>query len=405
VPNPGIPISVDRQRALDRFQFYSRLPDCLDWARGLETNHLREFADSFSFDLLNLAVLAGRLIRYAGITPESYFTRHDIIDVTVDAEAYFVMLQTACDTMADVICTLAVSSKKRKQAPRESFHRLQNWAKDQLGSHQPRINVDYARIIARDFPWFTELNAIRTKLVHRGNTVWIYTEGCGFEWSLNGAGSQIRRGTDLLTSLQSLTRDMLNFSNELSLLVASDEELQSQPEKRIIDGLNVPAFHHLLDKYARPVDSENLILAAHSLMACRGYVEAAFIGYPDGFWWTSLMEISRALGRGMRASRVFVRSTGAISDCRFVFANSAGNFGIVATDIAKDDSEWRKGITESARALRDDYVTDGIVIVARRAEGDFPSHLEEFPTILSDDAQAVAKACLAGWRIPADEAS
>ena len=98
------------------------------------------------------------------------------------------------------------------------------------------------------------------------------------------------------------------------------------------------------------------------------------------------MEISRALGRGMRASRVFVRSTGAISDCRFVFANSAGNFGIVATDIAKDDSGWRKGITESARALRDDYVTDGIVIVARRAEGDFPSHLEEFPTILSDDA-------------------
>ena len=90
----------------------------------------------------------------------------------------------------------------------------------------------YAQLIARDLPWFTDLNGIRTKLVHRGNTVRILTDGSGLDWRLEGADSEDSLPADLLTSLQSLTREMLEFSNDLSLVVATDEQLKSHPQRR-----------------------------------------------------------------------------------------------------------------------------------------------------------------------------
>jgi hypothetical protein len=400
MPNLGIPTTVKRQRALNRFQFYPRLVDALYWASGPNAEHLRELADSFSSDLLNLAVLSGRLMRSAAMRPGGYFSNHDLIDIGVDVESFFVMLQTACDVMADVVCTLGV--RKKGQAPHESFHRLQNWAARELKSSQPRIKNEYAQLITSDLPWFTELNAIRTKLVHRGNTVRIFTDGLGFAWKLDGADSENTPPTDLLTSLQALTRNMLEFSNDLSLLTAPDEQLQSHPQKRIIDGLYVPALDHLLNQYTRPVESEDLYLTADCLRACRGYIEAAFIGYPDGFWWTCVVEISRVFAP-MRASRVFVRSHGAISDCRFVFTDHPRNFGIIACDVAKDDHEWRRGVADSARGLRDDYVTAGVAVVTRYAESQPPAFLEDIPLVVADDPAAIAKGCLAAWGIPRPE--
>jgi hypothetical protein len=201
----------------------------------------------------------------------------------------------------------------------------------------------------------------------------------------------------LLISLQSLTQGMLSFSNDLSLLVATDEELSNQPQKRIIDGLHVPALYHLLEHYTAPPDSDDATLTAHCLGACRGYAEAAFIGYPNGFWWSCMLQISRMLGCPMRASRVFVRSTGAISDCRFVFTDGPRNFGIIACDIAEDDPKWREGAMDSARGLRDDYVTAGVVVLARYAEGTPPPMLEDVPVVIADNPDAIAKGCLAAW--------
>jgi hypothetical protein len=396
MPNLGIPTTVKRGKALNRYQHYLRLSDALYWTQGPHADHLRELADSFSSDLLNLTVLSGRLIRSTGMRPGSHFIEHDLIDIGVEAESYFVLLQTACDVMADIICTLAV---KQGQAPSDSFHRLKNWAEKQLASNQPRIKAEYGQLIARELPWFGELNRVRTQLVHRGNTVWIYTDGLGFLWKLDGAGADDRPHTDLLTSLQSLTRDLLAFSNDLSRLIASDEELQHQPQMRIIDGLYVPAIDHLLNRYMAPVKSDDLYRTADCLRACRGYVEASFIGYPDGFWWTCLMEISKALGSPMRASRVFVRSHGGISDYRFVFSDIPHNYGIVACDVAKDDPEWRGWVPQSARALRDDYVTAGVVAATRYAEGQPPNFLEDIPLIVADDPLAMAGACLLAWGI------
>jgi len=74
--------------------------------------------------VLNIATLAGRLLWYEGVAPDTWRS-HDLIAVSVDAEAYYVMLQSACDIMADVIATLGA---KKGQAPSESFHKLNEWA-------------------------------------------------------------------------------------------------------------------------------------------------------------------------------------------------------------------------------------------------------------------------------------
>jgi hypothetical protein len=85
---------------------------------------LKQLAHSFGHDVLNLATLAGRLLWYEGVTPDMWRS-HDLVAVAVDAEAYFVMLQTACDIMADVVPTLGA---RPGQAPSDSFHKLNGLA-------------------------------------------------------------------------------------------------------------------------------------------------------------------------------------------------------------------------------------------------------------------------------------
>ena len=55
-----------------------------------------------------------------------------------DTDAYYVMLQCACDTMADVVATLGA---KKGQAPWESFHKLNQWALRNPG-RQRQISAD-----------------------------------------------------------------------------------------------------------------------------------------------------------------------------------------------------------------------------------------------------------------------
>jgi len=62
MPALGIPSDIERDQPLDRFQFYLRLADALRWSGGSKFLHLKEFSDSFSHHLLNLAALASRLL-------------------------------------------------------------------------------------------------------------------------------------------------------------------------------------------------------------------------------------------------------------------------------------------------------------------------------------------------------
>src|SRR5215467_12485472 len=110
----GVPTDVSRKQPLNRFQMYLGLPDALACKQHADSAHLQELANSFGHDVLNIAALAGRLLWYEGVTPEMWRS-HDLIAVAVDSESYYVMLQTACDIMADVIATLG--AKKRGQVP------------------------------------------------------------------------------------------------------------------------------------------------------------------------------------------------------------------------------------------------------------------------------------------------
>src|SRR5438270_10053708 len=116
MPALAAPHDVNRNETLNAFQFYVPLADSLIFRAHPLSSHLKELADSFSHDLLNLAALAARLLWYEGVTPEIWRS-HDLVAVAVDIESYFVMLQSACDIMADAIATLGQA--KKGQAPWE----------------------------------------------------------------------------------------------------------------------------------------------------------------------------------------------------------------------------------------------------------------------------------------------
>ena len=134
---------------------------------------------------------------------ETWATRRspDIVTVSVDTESYFVMLQSACDVMADVIATLG--AVKKGQVPSESFHRLNNWARE----NSSRLRPQYREIASAKMWWFDEINRVRTKLVHRGGHIWIYTERVSFIWSVHPPEKTKTRKTSsgLLTALRTLT--------------------------------------------------------------------------------------------------------------------------------------------------------------------------------------------------------
>jgi hypothetical protein len=165
----GVPVDITRGDALNRFQFYLDLADALFCKEHPGSAHLKELADSFSHDVLNLAALAGRMLWYEGVTPDVWHS-HDLIAVSVDLEAYYVMLQCACDIMADVIVTLGVP--KKGQGPSDSFHRLNQWA----SKNPARLDPLYRELVAQPLPWFDEINSIRTGLVHRGKTPLVCTQ-------------------------------------------------------------------------------------------------------------------------------------------------------------------------------------------------------------------------------------
>ena len=69
-----------------------------------------------------------------------------------------------------------------------------------------------------------------------------------------------------------------------SAVICSEEERKKHSGKRIIDGVYVPALHHIL-AYNVPKDSEHqrLTLVAHCLLLCRGLWRPASSGIRTAF--------------------------------------------------------------------------------------------------------------------------
>jgi hypothetical protein len=364
MPALGVPVDIDRDQTPNRFQLYLRLADALRSKGDASPTHLKELSDSFSHDILNLAVVASRLLWYEGVTPEMWRS-HDLITVGVDAESYFVMLQSACDIMADVIATLGAG--KKGQVPWESFHRLNEWA-----IKNPKRLVDsYQPLIGRHLPWFSEINDVRTKLVHRGALVWVYTERVTFEWDVfsNVPGSKVKRERYLLSSLKSLTQEMLGFSEALAAQVETEEERIKQSQKRVIEGVYVPALHHLF-RYETPHKSEHLLLIAHCLLACGGYVEASYIGYPDGFWWQVVLTLAERATNGLVSADIHVNPSGRVNDCKFVFSAGSKQYGFIACDKGNGGRAWLEGASASAEKLQETYSLDRVAFAVRRWDGE-----------------------------------
>lgn len=368
----GVPTDVHRRQPLTRFQFYLGLVDALAWKRHSEAPHLKELADSFGHDVLNLAALGGRLLWYEGVTPEMWRS-HGLIAVSVDVESYYVMLQSACDIMADVVATLGV---KKGQAPWESFHRLNQWAL----KNPDRLAREF-RLVATQLPWFDQINSKRTDLVHRGKTVLVYTDRVSFNWG------------KLLPSLRELTSALLKFSEHLGHAVLSEMELGNCAEKRVIDGVYVPALHHLLHKYKVPEESSDLNFAAQCLLVCGGYVEAGYIGYPDGFWWTLLLGIAKRLKIGPFAGIVPVGASGFVHDCKFLFSSNGKRCGFLASDRGESGIDWLKGAAKTAQQLKATYSAERIVFIVRRMEGTAPGRLPDttIPLIVEDEPTRAAE--------------
>jgi hypothetical protein len=345
-----------------------------------ESGHLKQLAHSFGRDILNLATLAGRLLWYEGVTPDMWRS-HDLVAVSVDAEAYFVMLQQACDIMADVIATLGT---KPGQAPSDSFHKLKEWAIRRPWRLKPEFHF-----LVQSLPWFDQINGVRTKLVHRGGNVWVYTERTRFEWDIYSAGEGLRRGKYLLSTLGQLTGSMLEFSKVLADLVMSPRELRSCEKKLLVSGVYVPALYHLLGKYKipSPLQRQRLRWNARILSICGGYVEAARLGYPDGFWWQMLLALSDALGTAPSSGAVVVQASDQVHDCKFVFVKDGKTLGVVTCDEVLGHEKWLSSAAKSAQEFLEGRKLDRAVLIGRRGEENLPEFLPgtHVPLVIEQD--------------------
>lgn len=365
MPALGTTVEWDRRQNLSRFEYYLRLADALS-NRADDSGHLKQLAHSFGHDVLNLATLAGQLLWYEGVTPDMWRS-HDLVAVAVDAESYFVMLQTACDIMADVVATLGA---KPGQAPFDSFHRLNEWAIRHPGRLKPEF-----RLLASKLPWFVRINNVRTKLVHRGGDAWVYTERIPFEWDIWVSGQKVNRGKLLLSTLQNLTISMLEFSAVLAELVLPRRALSLCAKKTVISGVYVPALYHLLQTYRIPSRRNDLQSNARMLAVCGGYVEAARLGYPDGFWWQTLLNVSKGLGVTPSSGIVPVSASGQVHDCKFVFTKDGKSYGVIACDEILGNEKWLRGAAESATRFLDIHKLTSAVLIGQVAQGNLPNYL------------------------------
>ena len=236
-------------------------------------------------------------------------------------------------------------------------------------------------LVAAKLPWFEKINKQRTAVVHRGQTLLVYTDRISFNW-----------GT-LITDFRDLTQSMLAFSERLASTVLSEKDRMNHTEKTVIDGVYVRALEHLLKQYTVPNKSPDLKLKAQCLLVCGGYVEAAYIGYPNGFWWNVLTSSTRALkGRPLAA---FIRDTGDdVHNCKFAISAANRTYGYVACDHGEAESDWLSGAEKSVKDFKSEIGAYRTALIVREMSGKPPEFLPrtKIPVIVDSNPSAIADA-------------
>jgi hypothetical protein len=177
----------------------------------------------------------------------------------------------------------------------------------------------------------------------------------------------------------------------LGSIVTREEDRGKTPEKTVIDGVYVPALRHLLDEYIVPKESKELKSTAQCLLACGGYVEAAYIGYPKGFWWSVLVSSTGGIAGQVEAANIPVNAGGSVHDCRFAISDGKKRYGLIAYDHGKAEPAWLTGVADSAKQFESQYNTHRTALIVREMKGTPPQLLPgtKVPVIVGTDPLAV----------------
>jgi hypothetical protein len=158
----------------------------------------------------------------------------------------------------------------------------------------------------------------------------------------------------------------------------------------------VPALHHLLNEYTVPQGSETLKSTAQCLLACGGYVEAAYLGYPKGFWWKVLTSAAAGIEGQLVSAHIPVNIGGSVHDCRFLISDGKKPYGLIACDDGNAEASWLTGATQAAMQFQSESNAYRTGMIVRDMHGSPPQFLPgtKAPLIAGGDAPAVTDAYL-----------
>jgi hypothetical protein len=405
----GTFLKLEAKEKLTRYHYYLQLPDLLidvveQDPTARQAERLAELAHSFAHDVLNLAVLASRLLWYEALTPDMSRSP-DLVAVGTDAESFFLFLKAACDLFAEMTVEVAVDAGMKGQVPSGSFDELARWVRDNPGRIDPGFHF-----LARELEWFDELHGIRTNLAHRGYDTLIYTDRVRFSFFTapfgrietrllredRGLPARSDRHTliPLLPFVKRLSQSMLRVSDQIAAASLARLGLQAPSKTHALCGVYVPALHGL-DSYEPPVESPRLKIIADCLQKCEEYLTASKFGFPDGHWWQFLIALSEHFGTcPAYIGRFGEGPRDVLVDWKIIFLIDGKRLGIVARDMIGTEKIWLKGAQENLEKFGSDEQLARTVLVARRANPPFAIEGVEtagFPLVVGDQAPVAAR--------------
>lgn len=237
-----------------RFNLYCAAFDFYDhWAEVdplVSKKHptLPPYCEALAFDVNNIAVIAGELLRW--VHPRSISQSKSVVVVGTLVEAYIVNLRSA----ADVIGAMAAygASLKFGQAPNTSLNDLLKWAKKNPSKVRPQmINFLHA-----DWAWLYEMRTMRDLLVHQGLHANIHCDGKQFNlWVHCPKRGWIVR-EPLFPLLARWTHSLLKAAENCGSSIAAYVDLPIERKgARVLNGVCIPQLHRFLknaDKFAFP---------------------------------------------------------------------------------------------------------------------------------------------------------
>jgi hypothetical protein len=412
----GTFLKLGENERLTRHHYYLQLPDVLmDVVERDPTSpqaeHLAELAHSFAHDLLNLSVLASRLLWYEALTPDMSRSP-DLVGMGTDVESVFLFLKATCDLLAEITVEVAIDAGMRGQVPSDSsdkrsrsFDKVARWVRNNPTRIDPAFHF-----LAHQLGWFNELHGIRTNLAHRGYDTLIYTNRVFFSFGTAASGRietrllRERRGlsagsygftrTPLLPFVKRLARSMMCASDQIASASLARLQLEKPSRTHALCGVYVPGLHGL-DSYEPPTKSPRLKIIADCLQRCGEYLTASKIGFPDGHWWQFLIAISEHFGTLPAHVGEFGEGpTNVLVDWNIIFIVDEKRFGIMARDVVSTEKIWLESAKKSIEEFASDAQLERTVLVSRRANPPFVTPSVEtagLPIVLGEQAPVAAR--------------